>query len=382
MRLINVHDYSMRVFWSRDIPEYSILSHTWGDNEVTFQDMRQLDGYPSREGGLEKIRFACEQSARDGLDWTWVDTCCINKADSTELNEAINTMFAWYHGAARCYVYLSDVSTSSTMKSDFPATRWFTRGWTLQELLAPRTVQFFARDGTLLGDKTSLLQQIHEITGIPIPALQGDSLANFSVEERFTWAKNRQTTRDEDWAYSLLGIFGVFIPLIYGEGKDRAVRRIKVEIDNNTRIDHQDLKSELLDSALIGDTAKARQLLEKGADVDARHGVNRRTPLHLAVLNEHLETAELLLQKGANVNARDMWGEPPLRHAVLLRHVEIVKLLMKYQADPKAKDIWGETPLDVTTGGDLPENQEITSCLQGPGKRLGKGFWGLGFLGN
>jgi hypothetical protein len=239
MRLINVNDYSMKVFWSRDIPEYSILSHTWGDDEVTFQDMQQLDGYTSGEWGLEKIRFACGQSARDGLDWTWVDTCCIDKTNSTELNEAINTMFAWYHRAARCYVYLSDVSASSAMESDFHTSKWFTRGWTLQELLAPKMVQFFTRDGSLLGDKTSLLRQIHEITGIAVPALQGDSIANFSVEERFTWAKNRQTTRDEDWAYSLLGIFGVFIPLISGEGKERAVRRLNVEIDNNTRIDHQ-----------------------------------------------------------------------------------------------------------------------------------------------
>jgi hypothetical protein len=115
-------------------------------------------------------------------------------------------------------------------------------GWTLQELLAPTSVEFFAQNGMLLGDKTSLLQQIHEITDIAVPALRGDPLTGFDVEERFKWAEGRRTTREEDWAYSLLGIFGVFISPLYGEGRANAIRRLRNEIDalrSEDKSDHQ-----------------------------------------------------------------------------------------------------------------------------------------------
>ena len=241
MRLIKVSDYSMREFYGA-VPKYSILSHTWDKDEVTFQDIQQLDDRTRQMQGFEKIRFACEQSVRDGLEWTWVDTCCINKTNNTELSEAINSMFRWYHDAARCYVYLADVSvtnrkrkrsggsSSPPWESAFRASRWFTRGWTLQELLAPASVQFFIQDGTMLGDKTSLQQQVHEVTGIAVSALRGSLLSGFDIEERFKWAENRQTTREEDRAYSLLGIFGVFISPIYGEGEAHAMRRLRREI--------------------------------------------------------------------------------------------------------------------------------------------------------
>ncbi len=151
-------------------------------------------------------------------------------------------MFSWYRNATRCYVYLSDVSPSNIepsglpasppWESEFRASRWFTRGWTLQELIAPLDVQFFARDGTLLGDKVSLQQQIHEITRIPTLALRGAAFDRFDVKERFKWADGRQTIREEDWAYCLLGIFSVFIPPIYGEGKASAVHRLEREIND------------------------------------------------------------------------------------------------------------------------------------------------------
>ncbi|KAH8889435.1 HET-domain-containing protein [Thozetella sp. PMI_491] len=222
-----------------NIPFYAILSHTWGtgSEEVTFQDI--TNGTGKHKAGYDKLRFCAEQARRDGLIYFWIDTCCIDKTNSAELSEAINSMFRWYREALRCYVYLPDVSadgygygqaSSRPWEPAFRVSRWFTRGWTLQELLAPASVQFFAREGIFLGDKTSLQRQIHETTGVAISALCGDPLSRFSVEERFQWAESRQTSREEDSAYCLLGIFGVFIPAIYGEGKTHALRRLRKEI--------------------------------------------------------------------------------------------------------------------------------------------------------
>jgi hypothetical protein len=156
-------------------------------------------------------------------------------------------MFRWYQNAARCYVYLSDVSTARCRRDNqqsewdaaFRASRWFTRGWTLQELLAPTSVEFFSREGQQLGDKRSLEQQIHRITGIAIPALQGSSLAQSSIKERFEWAKTRETKREEDWAYCLQGIFGVSMPVTYCEGKTQAIFRLKEEITSMLSISFQ-----------------------------------------------------------------------------------------------------------------------------------------------
>jgi hypothetical protein len=226
-----------------DVPPYAILSHTWGGDkdEVTFEDLKEGTG--EKKAGYSKIRFCGKQANDDGLKYFWVDTCCINKPNYTELSEAITSMFHWYRNAAKCYVYLSDVSTGDhkgndqsqqTCESTFQESRWFTRGWTLQELLAPASVEFFSKEGERLGDKNSLKRQIHEITGIPIEALRGSPLSNFSVDERISWAAKRKTKRKEDKAYSLQGIFGVHIPLIYGEG-DYAFSRLMEEIENDSK---------------------------------------------------------------------------------------------------------------------------------------------------
>jgi hypothetical protein len=169
-----------------------------------------------------------------------VDTCCINKADLVELQHAINSMFRWYQQAARCYVFLADVSIAEpgpnrapdviVWEEEFRRSRWFTRGWTLQELLAPRLVSFYSQEWTYLSDRCDLKQLIHEITNIPCPALAGAPLNSFSVEERLSWSNARQTTREEDKAYSLLGIFGVFTFLNYGEGEANAFKRLRKAI--------------------------------------------------------------------------------------------------------------------------------------------------------
>jgi hypothetical protein len=225
-----------------DIPSYAILSHTWGtDNEeVTFNDLK--DGSSKSKAGYAKIRFCGEQARKDNLQYFWVDTCCIDKTSHTELSEAIASMFRWYRNAAKCYVYLSDVTvhthggnrTKRAWESAFRKSRWFTRGWTLQELIASKSVEFFSREGERLGDKTTLERQIHETTQIPIAALRGTTLSDFSVNERMQWTANRNTKRKEDNAYCLMGIFNVFIPLIYGEGEN-AFLRLKDEIDRSLR---------------------------------------------------------------------------------------------------------------------------------------------------
>ena len=218
------------------IPPYAILSHTWGqDNgEVTFEDI--MNGTGEDKPGYEKIWFCGEQARQDGLLYFWIDTCCIDKSDKAELSLSINSMFHWYRNANRCYVYLSDVSSPPVdtnnecnprpWESDFRKSRWFTRGWTLQELLAPASIEFFSRERNRLGDKSSLRQQIYEITNISHSALQGDPLSQFSVEERLRWIEHRQTKLEEDKAYSLLGIFDVYILPIYGEGTASALRRL------------------------------------------------------------------------------------------------------------------------------------------------------------
>jgi hypothetical protein len=223
---------------SSDVPAYAISSHTWGEEEVTFQDMEASADLSKTvsKAGWRKIQFCAKQAAADGLQYFWIDTCCIDKRNAVELGAAINSMFRWYQNAARCYVYLSDVSkpagadSEKGWKNALETSRWFTRGWTLQELLAPRLVDFFSYEGERLGSKLLLESEIHEITGIATNALRGDALSSFSIKERRSWAERRTTTIEEDAAYCLLGIFDVSMALLYGERRDQAFRRLEEEI--------------------------------------------------------------------------------------------------------------------------------------------------------
>lgn len=242
MRLLQLQDdgeFSLVEYVGNNVPDYAILSHTWGSDhdEVTFQDISGRKG--KGKAGYHKIRFCAEQAKKDAIDYFWVDTCCIDKASSTELSEAINSMFRWYQNAKKCYVYLSDVSSGipavddelpRSWKPAFRQSRWFTRGWTLQELLAPTSVEFYSMEGDRLGDRDSLKQTLHEITGVAFEALTGSPLPHFSIEDRFSWASSRQTKRDEDAVYCLLGIFDIQMALIYGEGRQKALKRLHKEI--------------------------------------------------------------------------------------------------------------------------------------------------------
>ncbi|KAK2596149.1 hypothetical protein QQS21_006426 [Conoideocrella luteorostrata] len=251
MRLLKAEandKFSLVEFVDKDVPSYAILSHTWGKDaeEVTFQDL--VSGSGEDKPGYGKILFCGKQAVEDGLQFFWVDTCCIDKSSSAELSEAINSMFRWYRNAARCYVYLSDVSIASSTGNGRPSqqmstrtiqhSRWFTRSWTLQELVAPMLVEFFSVEGERLGDKTALGQAIREITGISIQALQGWPLSEFNVDERLSWADGRMAKREEDTAYSLLGIFDIHMPLLYGEGQKKAFARLFKEIEQSI-IDEQ-----------------------------------------------------------------------------------------------------------------------------------------------
>jgi Heterokaryon incompatibility protein (HET) len=226
------------------VPPYAILSHTWGkdEDEVTFKDFET--GAGRSKAGYGKIQFCGEQAARHGLQYFWIDTCCIDKSNAVELSEAINSMFRWYGNSQKCFVYLSDVSTCdydencqlsrTKLECTFRDCRWFTRGWTLQELIAPASVEFFSAEKKQLGDKKLLEQQIHETTGIPIEALQGSPLSRFTVEQRMSWAIKRETKREEDSAYSLMGVFNIYMPPIYGEGRENAFARLREEVNKRS----------------------------------------------------------------------------------------------------------------------------------------------------
>lgn len=180
-----------------------------------------------------KIREACAVARSHGYKYLWIDYCCIDKASSAELSEAINSMFQWYHDAAMCYAYLADVPAGDdphAVGSFFSRSRWFTRGWTLQELIAPRYLVFLSSDWKLLAKRSELAAVIEQITGIEDEVLTGwKPLRAVSVAKRMSWASGRQTTRVEDEAYALMGIFDIDMPTLYGEGA-RAFHRLQEEI--------------------------------------------------------------------------------------------------------------------------------------------------------
>lgn len=236
MRLINVKTGKLEEF-HENIPPYAILSHTWGpeSEEISFRDAQE--GHISKPGfGKVKFDGCCRQAQEDGLDYAWIDTCCIDKTNAVELGEAINSMFRWYQTANVCYAILADVSeeAGAIFQVEFRASRWFERGWTLQELVAPRELVFYNNKWKSLGSKKELAGVVADVTGIPPPYLLGiASLQDASVAQRMSWAANRTTKRKEDVAYSLLGIFNVMIPMIYGEG-DMAFIRLQEEIMRKT----------------------------------------------------------------------------------------------------------------------------------------------------
>lgn len=223
MRLLNTSTLEPQEFEYGNIPQYAILSHRWGKEEITLQDLEQG---VTNKAGYKKVQQCCERAKSDGFDYAWVDTCCINKTSSAELSEAINSMYLWYFQADKCYAYLSDVYEQHELEKS----EWFTRGWTLQELLAPSEVYFVDAQWNDLGTRSELQETISKCTGIPFDVLSGeDDLESVSIAMRMSWAAKRRTQRLEDRAYCLMGIFGINMPLLYGEG-ERAFIRLQQEI--------------------------------------------------------------------------------------------------------------------------------------------------------
>ncbi|KAK3382558.1 heterokaryon incompatibility protein-domain-containing protein, partial [Lasiosphaeria ovina] len=244
MWLLNARTRRLKLFMSdTQVPRYAILSHTWGDDEVSFNDWRTLGPEAVAEkDGFTKIDYCCKQAVDDGLSWAWIDTCCIDKTSSAELSEAINSMFRWYKNASACYAYLSDVGTIAStdrarIERQLAQSRWFTRGWTLQELLAPQNLVLLSKDWIPIGTKAGLRDVLSSITGIEDEFLCGGSLDEASVAKRMSWAATRQTSRVEDMAYCLMGIFDINMPLLYGEGM-KAFRRLQEEIMRSNPRDH------------------------------------------------------------------------------------------------------------------------------------------------
>lgn len=231
MRLLNIKTLKLESYenWNT-VPPYAILSHTWEDEEILFHDI--VADTEREKKGWKKILGACHEAEKLGLFYVWVDTCCIFKESSAELSESINSMFAWYRDARICFAYMGDVVEDS-QSEEFQKSKWWTRGWTLQELIAPTDVMFFNSNWSFLNLRTCLAKQIASITGIAERILLSnglEQLQHYSVAEKLCWASKRKTTRGEDRSYSLLGLFGVNMSMIYGEGEEAAFFRFQKEV--------------------------------------------------------------------------------------------------------------------------------------------------------
>ena len=245
MRLLETNTGRFHYFNSSRDASYAILSHVWQKNkdssldaEQTFYEVRQAQEATARHESVlprlnYKIRRFCAVARDAGFKFGWVDTCCIDKLNSSEVSEAVNSMFSWYRDAGACYVALPDVDEGpeSTRDQQFRNSVWFTRSWTLQELLAPTVVIFLTTRWSIIGSKHTLSPLIEDVTDIDRDILMLDrSLFDAPVACRLSWASKRTATVEEDIVYSLMGILGINIPTIYGEGSSAAFSRLQEEI--------------------------------------------------------------------------------------------------------------------------------------------------------
>jgi hypothetical protein len=233
MRLLHAKNLYFEEFFEDACPDYVVFSHNWGtvEEEVTYSDL--LNGRKRDTTGYAKIISLCAKTVEHKYSWVWVDTCCIDKNSSAELTEAVHSMFRWYQNARKCFVYMNDVlweSKTAASRQSFRSSRWHIRGWLLQELLAPRINVFYDREWRFIGTKKSLAPDLAAATGIRCECLLYSwALPAACIAERMSWAATRYCARIEDLSYSLMGVFDVQMPLIYGEG-EKAFLRLQEEI--------------------------------------------------------------------------------------------------------------------------------------------------------
>ncbi|KAM3070211.1 hypothetical protein ACMFMF_008563 [Clarireedia jacksonii] len=223
MRLLNTENYELKDI--RQKVEYAILSHRWYEEEITFGslDAAQLRDSQQKSPQLDKIRGSCAQAKEAGLEWVWIDSCCINRNSSEELRRSISSMFDWYQNAAVCYTYLSDVIGSETSNDHFEPQNNEDRKYS----------EWFER-----GTRAELATEISRITGIAAMYLNGtDDFRNANIATKLSWQAGRKTTEVEDTAYSLIGVLGVQLMAMYGEGRQAFQRlqeeAIKTQVDES-----------------------------------------------------------------------------------------------------------------------------------------------------
>lgn len=379
MRLLNVHTLQFQQFYGNPLP-YAVASHRWDlANEAMLRDVQ--DGNAARKSGFEKVEgfVAYVRQNLSHIDWLWIDTCCIDQSSSQEVTEAVNAMFFWYARAEVCLAYLADVRDAYDLHV-LRQSEWFQRGWTLQELLAPHIVLFLTRDWQLIGSKGSdgqtrsgvqisyqpqLEDTVAEITGIPHNVLcdfrKSDIL---SVSDRLTWIANRKTTREEDMSYSMLGIFGVTMPVIYGEGAEQARSRLLRKISKATARKESlpfrptacsvprnlfdevtpSKRRELLNICEDGGQERALVVLKRSFGTSA-DDENWLTALHYACFLGLGDVVRALLRGGADIDAQSKDLGTPLCMAALHGQDEIVKLLLGSHAAVHKPGAWVGSPL-------------------------------------
>jgi hypothetical protein len=241
MRLLNTETLKPEWFVPSLTPPYAILSHTWGDDEVTLQEIESIaPELLQQRKGFAKIQDACRYARENGHNYIWIDTCCIDKTSSAELSETIVSMFKWYQKSVVCYAFLVDFVGDTSLSitgEQLETCRWFKRGWTVQELIAPENVTFVNAEWKIIGTKAALRGVLEDLTGIPATILTGQKpLRITGVEDRIRWVvDSRETTREEDMAYCLVGLLDISMPAIYGEGREWAFKRLRsvLQLEND-----------------------------------------------------------------------------------------------------------------------------------------------------
>ncbi|KAF2874706.1 heterokaryon incompatibility protein-domain-containing protein [Massariosphaeria phaeospora] len=232
MRLLHAETLEFHSFLESELPRYLILSHTWGNEEVSYQEMCLI----INRKGYDKIVQTAKITRKRGFEYFWIDTCCIDKSSSAELQESINSMYRWYKISAYCVVHFEDAKPIEEQDHCLQNSRWNTRGWTLQELIAPPSLGFYDQTWKHIVEKRWALEQLSKVTQIPEYVLVTGDLTDTSVAQKMSWAAKRSTSRVEDMAYSLLGLFGIHMPMLYGEGEN-AFLRLQEEIMKTTTDD-------------------------------------------------------------------------------------------------------------------------------------------------